>query len=486
MEKHKIFGVKVIAFILVISFVVSQVNWILTPKKYFDNGWPTTTTYKGFYQMPKDSIDVLFFGSSLGVSNFIPQILYNNYEIKSYNLSCEQQNLLTSYYWLEEALRYQKPKVVILDTYMLFTYNNNEALNTAESCTRMAIDAMKWSTVKWNAVKDITDIDTNQTFNSYLLTNIRFHTRWTELSENDFAYIEREKHYDLKGYAPFNDKLGTPDYKPYSSDSSVSEYCDMVPVMQEYLEKITKLCRENNINIILVKTPTTSWSQEKHNSVQKYANDSQIEFWDFNEEELYDAIGFEFTEDMTDDAHGNIWGAEKISDYIGRRLYNDYCITGGNNQEIWRDSNPYYQAVYEDCGLKYIKYIGDYFDAINSDRYTVFISSLYDVTNLKNYWVTETFDRLGLNFGENLCPNYFAIIEQGSITEKIGTYDLNYVGAINNNLTDISIKAGSASSIIIGNTEYSRAQAGLNIVVYNNERRIVVDSVTYNGGELIR
>lgn len=131
----------------------------------------------GFLRNEKNTADVLFWGSSHAASFFIPQELYNSFGITSYNLGCDQQNLLTSYFWLKEALNYQKPKAVILDCYMLFTYNAEEALNTAESCTRKAFDYMKWSQVKKEAVKTICQLDENQTLSSYYFPNIRYHSR---------------------------------------------------------------------------------------------------------------------------------------------------------------------------------------------------------------------------------------------------------------------------------------------------------------------
>lgn len=45
---------------------------------------------------------------------------------------------------------------------------------------------MKWSLVKREAVKTICELDQYQFLVSYYLPNIRYHARWTNLSENDF------------------------------------------------------------------------------------------------------------------------------------------------------------------------------------------------------------------------------------------------------------------------------------------------------------
>ena len=86
----------------------------------------------------------------------------------------------------------------------LFEYRPEEPLNSAESCTRKAFDYMHWSSVKKDAVKTICKLDENQSELSYYLPNIRYHTRWKELSENDFTYAKKSQHYELKGYAPFS------------------------------------------------------------------------------------------------------------------------------------------------------------------------------------------------------------------------------------------------------------------------------------------
>ena len=63
-----------------------------------------------------------------------------DYGITSYNLGCERQNLITSYYWLKEALRCQSPKAVVLDSYFLFQYEEKDSQNLSEPYVRKALD----------------------------------------------------------------------------------------------------------------------------------------------------------------------------------------------------------------------------------------------------------------------------------------------------------------------------------------------------------
>lgn len=347
MKKHQGFICKCIVFICILSVCVKYIYQLIVPKFFMDSTWPTTSTYLGFYQMEEDTADVLFFGSSHAASFFIPQELYNNYGITSYNLGCEQQNLVTSYFWLKEALKYQHPKAVVLECYILFTYTAEEALNTAESCTRKAFDYMKWFPVKMEAVKTICRLDTQQSLSSYYFPNIRYHTRWTGLMENDFKFREMEKHYELKGYAPLLTSCGREDFQPFEVTADVTENnVEMVSLMKEYLEKITKLCRQENIPLILVKNPSTAGSIEKYYTIQKYADENGLLYIDFNEKNLYEKINYNFKTDNADDGHGNIWGGIKITNYIGRILKEQFGIEERTDLQ-WEETRKYYKEKTE-------------------------------------------------------------------------------------------------------------------------------------------
>lgn len=486
--RHARYLCKTAVFCIVSCLLWTGVNRILTPKYYDDVTWPTTSGYRGFYQMEEDSVDVLFLGSSCAAAGFNPQIVYDSYGIRSYNLGCEGQSLLTSYYWLKEALRYQKPKAVVIETYFAFAYDGQNPLNTSESSTRKAFDNMRWSRVKWEAVHDICKYDQSQTLNSYYFPNIRYHTRWTKLDENDFSYSKLEKRCGLKGFAPLGEKEGDGDYVPFCRGSS-ADRADMIPLMKIYLDKTVELCKENGIELILTKLPYTECSIAKYNTTADYAAKQEIPYWDFNEEEVCYACGFVSTEDMNDDWHTNIWGAEKVSSYIAARLQEEYGIAGRQDNQ-WEDSAAYYESVCRDYGLKSITQIEEYIDAISGEQYTVLIAVKGDGTSFMDEEVKQHFRKLGaglsMDYGAN--GSYFAAVHEGKAEEGASAERLVHCGSTRSGLTDYEITSAGydssyegRASIKLNDEEFARDRSGINIVVYNNERRRVVDSVCYNG-----
>lgn len=85
---------------------------------------------------------------------------------------------------------------------MCFSYPYAEGpLNSSEPQVRLAVDPMKWSRVKAEAVSAICKYDESQSAASYYNPLIRFHSRWSDLGEGDFTFAELGAHHAMKGYA---------------------------------------------------------------------------------------------------------------------------------------------------------------------------------------------------------------------------------------------------------------------------------------------
>ena len=299
--------------------------------------------------MERDTIDVIFLGSSHAVSGFSPQQLYNEYEIRSYNLGCEQQNLVTSYYWLKEALRYQTPEVVVLDTYLLFPQENVGPLNSIEGCTRKALDFMKWSPVKMEAINQICNIDFGQDRLSYYMPNVRYHTRWTELNKEDYSSLSMFTKFELKGYSMLEKESGIDNYKPFVIGEE-REKEEIMEYMEKYLLEVIELCEEKDIQLLLVKTPCIYESEKRYHATKEIADSYNIPFYDFNEKNIYSDLGYYFETDNFDGGHANMKGAQKLTTYIGDLLLKEFGVT--QQQDIqWEQTRQYYDMACKEAGL---------------------------------------------------------------------------------------------------------------------------------------
>lgn len=486
MRKKLGFAVRLVCFFTLLgSCYYAYCRWI-TPKFFTDTDWPTTTTFAGFYDLDKDSVDVLFLGSSHGVTSFCPQEVYNQYGITSYNLSSDQQGLVTSYYWLKEALRYQTPKAVVLECYFCFPYIADEPLNSDESYTRKAIDFMKWSPVKSEAVRTICEIDDNQDAWSYYLPHLRYHERWLwdNPDRNDYSYRSMAGHSELKGYSPLHFYLGEKGegFEPHNMETA--EGCaEMAPLMLEYLDKINELCGEKEISLILTITPAVSANIDMCNAVRAYADREGCAFISFNEQNVYWQMDYQMDVDNCDDGHPNIWGAVKVSNYIGGVLSGQFGI-GGRTEPQWEATRGDYDFTRDACERWHVGEADAYLSLLNYAQYTIVIACQNDVYMLEESTV-EALRELGLSadLAGQSGGNYLAVISDGKVlTEQFTFEEAEYQGMLPDGRIPMYARStrtewGSGeTSVFFGTENYYSENSGLHVVVYNNQNRKLVDS----------
>ena len=318
---------------------------ILVPKFHLRNcEWPTTATYRQFYRMEPNSLDVLFLGSSVCVNGFSPQVLYDEFQLRSYNLGSEQQSIPMSYFWLEEALRFQSPKAVVLDVRFCFPYEDIQLeTNMSEAMVRKCIDPMHWSRVKMQAVRDICIMDPGQTQLSYYITSLRFHSRWSELTKEDF-HIEQT---DIMPYYGFSPRVYKSQYEfqpLFLQDGEARE--PMLPVMKQYLDKIVETCSREQIPLVLVGVPELLPREGAHNTVQAYADEHGLQFYDFAELGLYEQLEVNSPLIVPID-HSSVWGAGRLTGCIGRILCEEYGLQGTEDPRYEATSQGYADFLQE-------------------------------------------------------------------------------------------------------------------------------------------
>ena len=72
----------------------------------------------GFYSEKKNSMDVVFVGSSQIFCDFNPNVIWKELGITSYDFSAHRQDPGPSYYYLKQMFETQSPKVVVIDLYL--------------------------------------------------------------------------------------------------------------------------------------------------------------------------------------------------------------------------------------------------------------------------------------------------------------------------------------------------------------------------------
>ena len=322
---------RIMAGLLVAVFTIAAL-WFLqklvVPK--YQTEIPEGSMIAEYYE-DKSKHEVIFLGDCEVYTNISPITLWEDYGISSYIRGSAQQLSWQSYYLLEDVLRYETPKVVVFSVQAL-QYNTPQS----EAYNRMSIEGMRWSMSKVNNI--LASMTKEENFMEYVFPLLRYHDRWSELTEEDFTYLftkEKVTHNgyylrtEVKAQEEFPEPTPLPDYRLGSKAMG-------------YLQKMAHLCKEKGIELVLVKAPIAYpyWHEQWDAQVKAFADENQLVYINYLSQ--LENIGLNMAQDTYDGGlHLNVSGAEKWAEYIGSWLTENYELTDYRNEEayaaIWKE-----------------------------------------------------------------------------------------------------------------------------------------------------
>ena len=275
--------------------------------------------------------DVIFVGDCEVYENFSPITMWEDYGITSYIRGSAQQLIWQSYYLLEETLEYEKPEAVVFNVLsMKYDTPQKEAYN------RMTLDGMKWSKSKVDDIR--ASMMEDEKFADYVFPILRYHSRWQELTSDDFKYLFTRRPVSQSGYYM---RIDVKPAQTFPKPKKLANY-EFGENSWKYLEKMRKLCEENGIQLILVKAPSLypAWYDEWEDQIEEYAKTYELPYYNFLE--LTDEVGIDFTKDTYDGGlHLNLSGAEKMGAYFGKILREEFQVPDRRNDEkiasVWAE-----------------------------------------------------------------------------------------------------------------------------------------------------
>lgn len=290
----------IIIIILIISIIAFDRLTLLLVRKGNSYG----TDVLNFYKQPRNSIDLIVLGSSHAYTSFNPYLIEEETGLKTYDFCTQQQPLWITYYYLKEALKYQHPKYIVLESHMAVVGNYDYA---EEQVNRDAIDKMRFSSNKVDTIKN--SVENEEDRMSYYLNIIKYHSRYKEVDVVDIKTAFLGYTIDNKGYIALEETGYVFDNTNELTNNEIEIYKKNI----EYLNKIINLAKEENIKLIIVKTPT-SYGQEdmaRLNYVKRVANENDILFLDYMND--MDDLNLDYSKDFYDAGHLNKNGSIKFT-----------------------------------------------------------------------------------------------------------------------------------------------------------------------------
>ena len=339
MIKGKHILLKLIATLLVFGVLFFLLQRLVVPKYTVD--LKEGSLIREYYDEEEKDFDVILIGNCELYENFSPLVMWENYGINSYIRGSAEQYLPQTYYLLKDTLRYETPKVVV---YNVFSMRYDEP--QSEAYNRLTLDGMRWSSVKSDAIK--ASMTEEESYLSYVFPILRFHSRWNELTSEDFRYMFGTEQLSHNGYLMRVDTKPV-EYLPDPIPLADYTYSD---IDWEYLDKIRDCCKEHGITLILIKSASCYpyWYPEWDQQIRDYAEKNDLTYVNFLEHQ--EETGIDYTTDTYDAGlHLNLSGAEKSSAYFGKILQQQTGITDHRGDaelsKKWDEKIEFYEQMKE-------------------------------------------------------------------------------------------------------------------------------------------
>ena len=460
-----------VAFILILSIALGSFFSVFR-FKYGDGIYGLDK----FYEQERDTVDMLVLGSSHAFQNINPAILYSEYGMAAYDLCGNRQPMWNTYHYLLEALKTQSPKLMILEAYsttMTADYLDEERIfkNTFGLKPSM------------NLIESLKTTAPSGEFFEYLFRFYRYHNRYNgDLSRADFEPNLADRQFeDWKGFGcNFH---WTSFEKP---DVSETGTLDLSQKTESYYRKIIELCQEREIPLEIVVSPyvVNSTMMKRLNRAAEIAEEYGVPFTNYNSDEWFEEVGFDYAADMADTSHTNHRGHTKYTLSLGDRLYSTYDLPdrrGEAGWESWERNAEYYWRSLE---LQTMREQLSFYAFLEMLSYSSDFTAVVSITGDCSDKYEEIAEQLGYHLGITL--------ETHDIRGTWIVRDLEVVSQYEEGmerpfvqLDNINIDFSQGDRFRVNGIDVCEEDA-VNILVYDHINQTYLDGVCYDADNDLR
>lgn len=288
---------------------------------------------RDMYVQPKNSIDVVFMGSSHIHCDVNTAILWEDYGIAAYDYSAAEQPLWITYYYLKEICKYQTPKLVVLDLYSPARFKDDYQY-------RWLRDNLLGVKFSWNKLQMLYVSCEPKHYFEYFPSFVTYHHRYPTIEDIKYLFKTKNERASFKGYTPYYVKT------PQTEPELIEDKSGGITIKSEqYLQKIIEYTQNHGIELYLIVSPyiTTSEDELVYNRVKEIAAGYGLEFNSTNYS--YDEMGLDFDIDFNDDSHLNYSGSCKFTKYLGEEIKKNYDIPDRRGLEKWESWDRHVEEI---------------------------------------------------------------------------------------------------------------------------------------------
>ena len=321
--------IKSILFLIIFCVLFYSIFNILWLDK-FTNGY---FHIESFYKEPQNSLDIVYVGASNVYTSFNTVLAYDLYGYTTGVLSAGNQPFPLIKYLIKESEKSQNPKLYIIDIVRLVDDLNS----ISDENMRKSVDCMNFSANRIDAINELLSykhVDKSNYINYYLSFFI-YHNGWKNISKNNFlndtsvynGYLFQKKH------------TKTDPQKPYIWKDT---FVNLPPENKQVLINLIDFIKSSNLNVLFVITPRTYKDEENDilNDAISVINENNLDIINFN---TLEDFKIDFSKDLYNSGHLNVYGATKYTLYFSKYLKEHYDLPDHRNDPKYASWNSEYE-----------------------------------------------------------------------------------------------------------------------------------------------
>lgn len=320
--------IRFIAFMLIFVLLLTGVTNVM---KTGDKR--SISVVENFYRAPANSLDAVYIGASTCMKFWNSMLAWEQYGICVQPLATNSNPIWTNLDFIKEARKTQPDALYIV--------NINTLNKASEGVLRAVIDSFPFSFQKLRMIKHMCDYG-EYSFEDrleYYFRIIRYHTRWNELTPDDFTAQEISNNKGaeiLLNEEDISDKYIITD--------------EIGKLKQDIADSVTELldyCDREQLKVLFVVVPQykTESTVKSFNSIKAMIEDRGYTVLDLIKQP--DEIGLDLTMDFNDNSHTNIHGSAKSTLYIADYLVKEYGFTDKREDPAYSSWKEAYESYSE-------------------------------------------------------------------------------------------------------------------------------------------
>lgn len=319
---------------------IIALSYIVRPE--FD----TKRRFAGFYAEPENTIDTVLIGGSPLHPAWAAPLAWKEEGIATYPLAVNSEVPQAIKFFLKDALKYQSPKVVVVETRMFkHTKKYFEDIPEYEAVIRNVTDSLKYSMNRVEAVNSLVEKPGERYL--FYFDIIKYHSNWKKsLTRSAMAYYQYKKKDPLKGYLP----IGTVEEQKLNY-LNTKGILPIPPEQEKELKELIQYAQKEKIELLFLVNPYVATEDDMkmfHYMKKLVTENSKYNF--LNIDEIYEQAGIDFSHDFYNAGHMNIYGAEKYTRFLAKYLKEHYNLEDKRTEkgcDSWEESYQTWSSTVE-------------------------------------------------------------------------------------------------------------------------------------------